>query len=391
MPHADPRYRTVLLLIFVHALLSFVMVNSARVLFSLHALELGAEAFSVGTIGATLYVLPLLLVWSVGMMFDRFGARWLLVFGGICGFLGLLVPYFVHSIPALYVAATLSGVAVAFSNVILQGLVGNISPAADRTRNFSNFSMVVACSTFVGPLLVGFTIDHGGHGVASLALSLAPLLGTLLIVIWGGLLPPARKVEPRTESPLESLRNPEIRRMLAVSSLMQFGIDLFQFYMPLYGHAIGLSASAIGMVLSAYAAASFVVRLVLPRLIERMGDEVLLSRAFMLGGVLFLAVPLAQGAFVLGLISFLFGLCVGCGGPLTLMLMYSRSPAGRPGETLGMRLTANYMTRMVGPTLFGLLVSLVGLPPVFLVNALMMGAGGAISRPRARHSPPSGA
>jgi MFS family permease len=389
MPHAASRYRTLLLLIFVHTFFSFVMVNSARVLFSLYALELGAEAFSIGTIGAMLYVLPLFLVWSVGMMFDRFGARWLLVFGGVCGFLGLLIPYFVRSVPALYAAGMLCGVAVAFSNVILQGLVGNISPPADRTRNFSNFSMVVACSTFVGPMLVGFTIDHGGHGVASLVLAVAPLIGTMIIVFKGGLLPAAMKVEPRKESPFESLRNPEIRRMLVVSSLMQFGIDLFQFYMPLYGHAIGISASAIGIVLAAYAAAAFVVRLVMPRLIERIGDEALLSWAFFMGGMFFLAVPFANGAAVLALISFAYGLCVGCGGPLTLMLIYSRSPAGRPGETLGMRLTANYLTRMVGPTLFGFFVSLAGLPPVFVLNALMMGVGGALSRPRAAKAPKS--
>ena len=382
MPNADSRYRSVLLLIFAHAFLSFVMINSARVLFSLFALELGAEAFSVGTIGAMLYVVPLLLVWSVGMMFDRFGARWLLVFGGVCGFLGLLIPYFFRSIPALYVSAALCGVAVAFSNVILQGLVGNISPARDRTRNFSNFSMFVATATFAGPLLVGFTIDHGGHGLASLVLAMSPLLGVALILVSGHMLPPARKVEPRTESPLDSLRNPQIRRMLAVSSLMQLGIDLFQFYMPLYGHALGISATAIGMVLAAYAVAIFVVRFVMPKLIQILGDEAMLSWAFFLGGLLFLAVPFAGGPITLGAISFFYGLCVGCGGPLTLILMYSHSPAGRPGETLGMRLTANYLTRMIGPSLFGFFVSIAGLPPVFVLNALMMAAGGALSRPR---------
>ncbi len=380
--------RAAVRLTFATAFLAFLLVNSVRVLFSLYALSLGAEAFAVGTIGAMLFALPLLLVWGVGMLFDRFGARWLLLFGAVCGTLGMLVPYFVHSLPALYAAATLCGVAVAFSNVVLQGLLGNLSPTADRTRNFSTFSMVVSVSSFVGPLLVGFTIDRLGHAAACLVLAAAGLACALLMLLKGGVLPAASPAQAPAGNPLKSLADPGIRRMLAVSSLMQFGVDLFQFYLPIYGHGLGISASAIGMVLAAYAVAALVVRFIMPRLIDRLGEEGLLSWAFFLGAVLFLTVPLSRNAPVLALIAFLFGLCVGCGGPLTLMLMLGRSPVGRPGETLGLRLTVNYLTRMVGPTLFGFIASMAGLLPVFFLNAIMMFAGGLLIRPQSGDGPP---
>ncbi len=35
-------------------------------------------------------------------------------------------------------------------------------------------------------------------------------------------------------------------------SLVVLGVDLFQFYIPIYGHGIGLSASAIGSVLAVW-------------------------------------------------------------------------------------------------------------------------------------------
>jgi len=379
---SDDTNRAAVRLTYATAFFAFLLVNTARVLLSLYALSLGADAFAVGTIGAMLYVLPLLLVWGVGMLFDRLGARWLLLFGAVCGMLGMLVPYFVHSLPALYAAAALGGVAVAFSNVVLQGLLGNLSLPDERTRNFSTFSMVVSVSSFSGPLLVGFTIDRLGHGAGCLVLAAAASACVLLMLLKGGVLPAARPARAPGGNPLKSLADPGIRRMLAVSSLMQFGVDLFQFYLPIYGHGIGLSASAIGVVLAAYAVAALLVRFIMPWLIERLGEEGLLSWAFFLGAVLFLAVPLSRSAPLLALIAFLFGLCVGCGGPLTLMLMLGRSRAGRPGETLGLRLTVNYLTRMAGPTLCGFVASMAGLLPVFFLNAIMMFAGGLLARPR---------
>ena len=85
---------------------------------------------------------------------------------------------------------------------------------------------------------------------------------------------------------------------------------------------------------------------------------------------------------MLSLLSFLFGLGMGCGPPITMMLTYGQSPEGRSGEALGLRVTANHLARVVGPLVFGSIGSAFGLFPVFWVNALMMASGGLISRRR---------
>ena len=69
--------------------------------------------------------------------------------------------------------------------------------------------------------------------------------------------------------------------------------------------------------------------------------------------------------------------------------MFSHSTEGRSGQTLGLRLTANNFVRVVGPVLFGAIGSALGLPPVFWINALMMGSGGLMSRSRAKRPPKS--
>jgi MFS family permease len=149
---------------------------------------------------------------------------------------------------------------------------------------------------------------------------------------------------------------------------------------------VGLSATAIGIVLSSFAIASFVVRSGLTRLVARFGDEKLLAYSFYLGAVGFMLVPFCHSALPLALVSFVFGCGMGCGQPITLMLMFSHSPAGRTGETLGLRLTVNNLMRVLGPALFGSIGSAFGLFAVFWVNALVMGAGGVMALPR-KNSP----
>jgi len=147
-----------------------------------------------------------------------------------------------------------------------------------------------------------------------------------------------------------------------------------------YGVGIGLSASAIGALLATFAAASFIVRVALARLIKRLGEDKLLAYSFYLAAVGFALVPLFQDVVMLALVSFIFGLGTGCGQPIATMLMFSRAADGRSGEALGLRLTVNNLVRVIAPALFGFIVSGFGLAPVFYINAAMMGAGGIVSR-----------
>ena len=371
-----------LYLTYALALFCFSGVASARVLLSLYALNLGAQPSAVGLLVATFFAFPLVLSWPVGMLSDRVGSRWLLLFGTLCGAGGMLIPYFVRELPALYFAGTMIGLSFAFSNVLLQNLVGILSKPHERAKNFSNSSLVGSTSNFIGPLVAGFAIDHSGYTVACLYVAALAITAAAMLVVWGKVLPGGRRYAASTGSIRDTLADPAILRILVTSSLVQVGQDLYQFYLPIYGHGIGLSASAIGAVLATFAGASFVVRVIMPGLIARLGEETLLAYSFYLAAMGFMLVPFFKIAMALGAISFMFGLGMGCGQPITTMLLFDRSAEGRSGETLGLRQTANNIMRVTAPTLFGFIASAFGLFPVFAISALMMGAGGVITRPR---------
>lgn len=358
---------------------NFVGANASRFVLTLFALELDAPAYAVGLIGGLLYLFPLLLSWPIGAMADRRGARGLLMFGTVCGVVSLVLPYFVQTLPALYASAALNGLALAFYHVTLQNLIGILSRPEDRPRHFSNFSLIGSVTNFVGPLIAGLSIDYFGHATAFLVVATQPLAGVVLLLAWGRRFPPGNPHLKQEEGVLGALKEAGIWRMLAVSGMVQLGQDIFQFYLPVYGHSIGLSASIIGVILASLAVASFIARMFIARLVKQFSAELLLTWVFLASAVGFLLVPFFSSVTVLILIALWFGLGMGMGVPLTVILMFDRSTEGRSGQTLGLRLTANNFVRVSGPIVFGVVASALGLAPVFWINVLVMAGGGLLS------------
>jgi MFS family permease len=361
--------------------IAFTALNAARVVLTLYSLTLGAPASSVGVLGGMFYVFPLLLSWPIGALSDRIGPRRLLLAGAIVATGAMLLPYFVRAVSVFYVAAALSGLSIAFYHVTLQNLVGTLSTRQQRARNFSNFSLVGALTSFVGPLVAGTVIDYAGHAAASLMIVGISCTAFIALPLGWRFLPKPRPRAPKAAAAPEKMpADPAVWRMLTASAMVQLGTDLFQFYIPIYGHEIGLSASAIGSVLASFAAAAFVVRTFLPKLVKQAQPDKLLMYAFYAGAAGFAVVPFFGHVASLMAASFCFGLGMGCGTPLTVMLMFEKSSEGRSGRTLGVRLTTTNAVRVFGPMIFGAVGTAFGVPSVFWINGALMAAQGYWTR-----------
>lgn len=185
-----------------------------------------------------------------------------------------------------------------------------------------------------------------------------------------------------TQRAMDLARDPDLRRIFIAGAVVFSGVDLFQLFLPLYAHSVGLSASSIGMILGAFAAAAFVTRAMIPWLVRRYGEEKTLTYSLYFGGATCVLIPFFSHALLLAAICFLFGLGMGLGQPLSVMLTYNYSPPGRVGEALGLRIAINNLIHVIVPVAFGGLGSLVGLTPAFLANAFLLGGGGRVSRKR---------
>ena len=158
----------------------------------------------------------------------------------------------------------------------------------------------------------------------------------------------------------------------AASALIVAAWDLFAFYLPVYAHTHGLSASAVGTILGTFAVAAFLTRFVLPALTRRWRGENIISCAMIISAAGFSLTPLFTTTYPLMATAFLIGLGLGCGQPISMMMSYDRSPPGRTGEVTGLRLTANNVARVLIPVAAGALGAAVGIAPVFWINALSL-------------------
>ena len=214
---------------FALSLFAVIMVRGGRVLLALYALQLDAQPFTVGVLAATFSVLPMLLAYQVGRLSDRFGARWPLFFGLGGGGLGIIVPFFFHNIPALFIAAILNGLAFALYNVSLHVVIGQLSKPQERTRNFNNFTLVVSVGNLIAPLIVGFAIDYYGHADTCLYLACVALAPVAMLLLRGRALPGATATEAHAGGNLlNTLRDPQVMRVMVINSLLQTGFELFE-------------------------------------------------------------------------------------------------------------------------------------------------------------------
>jgi MFS family permease len=274
-----------------------------------------------------------------------------------------------QGLPALFTVAILVGIGFVFFVVSVQNLVGAMP--GDRTRNYSVLGIGYSASNLVGPLTAGFAIEYAGYAPAFLIFALFTLL-PIAVLVARPALTVADRAPARTQrgGAIELLAIPALRRQIAITALLMAAQELYVFYLPIYGHTVGLSASTIGIVLSAFAIATFLVRFVMSAVTSRVRAEYLLAAAMLLAAFISALFPWLTHAPALIAASFLLGLGLGCGQPLSLTLSYERSPAGRTGEVAGLRTSATNVARFVVPLVSGVFGSVAGGGAVFWMNAV---------------------
>jgi len=383
-------FRNSVLTIYFVVLLAFlahVGFAGSRLAVPLFAIDQGATPFVTGTIVALYAALPAVLALPAGRMTDRLGFQGPMLFGTSGVFIALLLPFIWPSMVTLYFSAALLGLSFMVLQIATQTLAGAVAGTSQRARNFSLLSIGYASANLTGPLLAGILIDHAGHRYTFLALSI-PLVGAMILTGFGKRWIP----DVHTKSgavrggTFELLKIKALRNTLIASGIVSSAWDVYQFFMPIYGRAQGLSATAIGLVLSAFAVAIIGVRVLIPFAVKRIGEAQLLTYAMFVACTAFCLFPLFQHPWALAAVSFLLGIGCGCGQPLSMTMVYNASPPGRAGEASGMRIMVNQGAHFAIPLMFGALGSVAGYAAVFFTNASFLMVGGYFSHRMHRKS-----
>ena len=353
----------------------------SKVVLSLFALELGANQFTVGVLAALYALMPLALGVYSGRLADTRGMRLPLMVGAACTGLAMLTGFLWQQLSGLVAVSILVGAGFVFFNVAIQNLTGAYGKPEQRARNFAWLSMGYSVSAFIGPMFAGFSIDHAGHGMTFLFFAGFTLLPIAILAFKPSLTEiTAQPGDEGKRSAFDLLHNATLRRLIFVSGLCVASAELFAFYVPVFAHSIELSASTIGIILGAYAAAVFVSRFMLPALLRRFRSEQIMFASMLVAACAFAVFPWLRNVYALMAAAFVIGVGTGCAQPVLMALSYEKSPAGRTGEVTGLRLTANNVARITIPLISGAIGMAVGAAPVFWMNAINLAFVSYLSR-----------
>lgn len=359
-------------LVCVHAAMA-----STRVTASLWLLHQGRPEWMVGALLSLFAVAPIGLSLWAGRLADRHGLHRPLAVGVVMGCAGAAVAALWQTPLALALAALATGGAVAVAAVGIQREAGLLArDPADLKRVFSWVALGPAVSNAAAPVLVGLLIDHVGFRAGFVMAAGLPLLA------WGLARGLPRGMAGDAHAPsrprgqggvLTLLRLAPLRMLLLLNLALSATWDVHSFVVPVIGHAKGLSASAIGLVLGAFAVAATLVRLAISRWADDLDELRALRAALTVATLCCVAYAALDGAWAMAAGSALLGLALGSVQPMILALLHQATPGDRHGEALGLRMLATNAMTIVMPLVFGALAGWAGaVAPLGLMAGLLL-------------------
>jgi MFS family permease len=346
------------------------------------ALHEGHAAWAVGVLMALFAAAPIALALQAGRLADRHGYhRPVRIAVALTAGGGLLAVLATFAGPAQFVvlciAAALAGAGANFGLIAIQRTAGRSAhDAIERKQVFSWLGLAPALANVVGPVLAGVIIDAAGYRSAFFALMLLPLASLWFARQVPHETPPQVAAGGATRpSAFGLLFAPGMRRLLLVNWLLSTSWDLHGFLLPILGHERGLSASAIGVILGAFAFAVAAVRVLIPLVARHAREPQVLAAAMLWTACVFGVYPLAHSAWLMGLCAVLLGLALGCVQPMILSTLHHITPDERHGEAIALRSMTINLSSTLMPLLFGALGVALGTAWLFWMMSASVAAG----------------
>lgn len=307
----------------------------------------------------------------------------------------------------LMLGAMLLGTAANLTHICAQRTVGRLATLAvaargnpaerhgELKRMFSWLGLAPSLSNVVGPLVAGLCIDHFGYAVTFAVMAGMPVL-TRWFMRWvpretqGDNNASTRARQARMgvlASARELLALPGLRRLLLINWFFSTAWDLFSFLVPLHGHALGLSATAIGSVLGAFAFTVAAVRVGLPALIGQRTEAQVITFCYLVVAAMFMLYPYTRTLWHMLVLVIPLGMALGAVQPMVMTTLHHLTPEDRQGEAIALRSMFINLSSATLPLGYGALGAVFGAASLFRLMAglLLVGARLAAGMPHTRH------
>jgi len=307
---------------------------------------------------------------TVGKFLDFIGRRRLVVIAMVA-YVAIGLAYIpVDGLGVLIALRLLHGVAFGAGNTALVASVQSVIPPARRAEGNGYFATATTLSTALGPFLAVWLGQHHGFGSVFLLSAAAGALGLVAGLFF--------KVEERTPTAQERAElwtlklatfiDPSGLRIGLVIGLGGFAYAAVLSFAAVHAEALAIPEAASAY-FAAYALASLVARLVVGRVQDRRGDNVVILPVlvFNIAGMAVLA--LGTTTVELTLAGMLIGVGFGSLLPCLLAVVVNMSAPARVGVVTSTFYLFLDIGSGVGPVVLGMAASAFGFSTMFLIAA----------------------
>lgn len=319
----------------------------------------------------------------VGSVFGRLVAgRFLALVGGrrllLVAMLGYVIISFLY-IPAgslwLLIALRLvHGLTFGVGNTALVASVQLVIPAERRAEGNGYFSVATTLSTAAGPFLAVVLTERYGYAAVFVAAGIAGAIA--LIAGWFFTVPQPQVTGVRAQrtAGASGFVDRGAAGLAAIIGLAGFAVAGVMGFIALHTEQMRIPQAA-SLFFVAYAAASLMARLVLGRIQDTWGDNIVVFPvflAFIVGVALLAGVSTTGGVMLAGLLT---GVGFGSLLPALLAIVVRVSDAGRVGVATSTYYLALDIGSGIGPILMGAAITRGGYPAMYLVGAAVAAIG----------------
>ncbi|MBC7107822.1 MAG: MFS transporter [Methanomassiliicoccales archaeon] len=356
----NPNVRYTLILSFV-AFVALLGSSLISPILPFYALAFGVSLTLVGALVSSFGLASVILDIPSGYLFDRFGAKRLMVSGLFFIFLSALICAFASNYSMLLFGRVLSGVGYAIYTVTSFTCMGKIAPNDHRGRYMSFYLGMLLLGSVCGPALGGLIGESFGLRMPFIVYGVSSLLSCLLVHFGIGeeLITSSKSLlQTNLRSITSIFKNYTLVAInLAIFAIFFIRMGVVSTLVPIFASKnLGLSVGMIGGVLAIAALINFLTMLPVGSLTDRYGRKNFMFASLFIIGLLTIAIPFAKSTISLVTIMAGLGFGFGFSGPI-MAWVTDTADEGQLGLVMGIFRTMSDLGFIVGPLILSVVAS----------------------------------
>jgi len=334
-----------------------------------YAETFGASPFLIGLLTASYAAAQFLGAPLMGRLSDRFGRRPVLLVSIAGTFVGFIMLAAANSLFLLFASRIVDGL-TGGNITVAQAYITDVTDRKNRARGLGMIGAAFGLGFIFGPA-IGGALSQFGYAVPAILAAVLSGVNLLLVGLWlpESLTPERRLAIAQSQKPsftvkalLAALRRPYVGALLHSRFFFGLAFSMFQTVFALYGQArFGLTAQNTGYILAYVGVlAAFTQGFLVGKLVNRIPEDRLVFWGIGLMAFSLLGWALAPTMLVLLVVMIPIALSGGILNTVISSALTKSVSTAEIGGTLGLSSSLESLTRVIAPSLGGIMIERLG-------------------------------